>query len=659
MNLHRLYFSVSLLFLLSLGACGGGGSSAGSDPFGNGGGGTGGGNTGGGGTTPLSNTLVVSLVNASGTEINPPALTGTQNATAVAVLRTSSGSPIANEIVTFSGQGLVFTPSTGVQITDSNGTARVQVRSADPLAGGATRLSGSTASNITGGINVALGAATAAVGTVSLSSTTVGAYQTVQVSVPVNVAGSSLPAVQFPVTFSASCGVFDPPQANTDGTGVARSTYRNQTGTTACAGQVVITAQVGTSSQTAALTATAPTPTNLQFLSASPSRIYLAGSPGVSQSVVRFKLVDSSGSAVAGQRITLTLSLFPTGTYIGSVLGTTSLEQSTDANGEVSVSVNAGTQPGPVQIEARLLTDSSIRNVSNSLAVASGLPVQKAFSLSVSTFNIEALEEDGVETEVTLRVADRLGNPVPDGTTVNFIAEGGQVVASCNTTGAANNGIAACSVKLSSQSPRPSNGRVSVLAWAQGEETFVDAGATTNNVYDQGESFEDLGQPFLDTNEDGAYQNGVDVTVAAPNGSSACPSTSGSVANTCDGRWGSALVRQSAVIVFSGNRAFFTDLAFSSGGGRCELRFRVTDVNGNPMPAGSTLSVSNITGGGAGTAAATPAGFGGQGDKVPNTSDAERTVHSAVFSSCPNPGTLAFQLGIRTPKGVSTTIFYP
>ena len=47
-----------------------------------------------------------------------------------------------------------------------------------------------------------------------------------------------------------------------------------------------------------------------------------------------------------------------------------------------------------------------------------------------------------------------------------------------------------------------------MLAWAQGEENFTDAGTPTNNVYDAGEAFDDLGQPFLDKDENGIYDVG-------------------------------------------------------------------------------------------------------------------------------------------------------
>jgi hypothetical protein len=662
MNIDKFIRALPLALFAFVAACGGSGSESGDSPFGSGSGsGTGGS---GGGTTNTANVLTVGVLDANGNPMSPPTLAGPQNVTAVATILTSAGTPIANELVTFSGTGLTFTPSSATQLTDANGVARVQVRSADPLSAGATTLVATSSSGLTNRVNVALSASTASLGALRAAATTVGAYENVQVTVPVTLTGSTTPAVQFPVSFSASCGVFDPAQALTDSTGTASTTFKNQIGAGACSGTVTLTAQVGTTTTTTTVTARAPTAANIQFVGANPARIYLAGSPGVSQASVTFKLVDASGNPVAGQPIGLRLNQFPAGVYLGSTAGTTVLEQSTDAQGLVAVAVNAGNQPGPVQVEATLVANSAIRNVSNALAVASGLPVQKAFALSVSTFNIEALNVDGVTTDITLRIADRLGNPVPDGTTVNFISEGGQVVASCNTTGASSNSTAACTVKLSSQNPRPANGRISVLAWAQGEETFVDAGAVTNNTYDPGETFFDLGQPFLDVNENDIYEAGSDVTVAAPPGSAACSGAYKSVSGTCDGVWGRGLVRESAVIVFSGSRPTVSFAPVITTGDRCAVAFTLRDINGNPMPAGTTLAIGDIGGGGdldnnLRPTPATAAGFGGEGNPVPNTNDPARTTHSAVFTKCTRPSDLSFSLSVTTPAGIATKIFYP
>ena len=59
----------------------------------------------------------------------------------------------------------------------------------------------------------------------------------------------------------------------------------------------------------------------------------------------------------------------------------------------------------------------------------SGLPSQLNFSVSQATINIEGYKIQGTPNTYTVIASDRLGNPVPDGTAINFIAEGGQIQA--------------------------------------------------------------------------------------------------------------------------------------------------------------------------------------------------------------------------------------
>jgi len=622
----------------------------------------------GGGGTGGEPSLTLTLQDSTGAPVDPPLLTGTQNAFAVTTVLDGNAVPVPNTLVTVSGDGLSLTPASGQTLTDSNGVARVEIRSLDPFAQGATTLTAVASVNgasVQGTLAIGLGAATASLSAVGVSSSTVPAYQTIQVSVTASVSGSTTPAIQYPVSFSATCGVFDPPTANTDSTGVARTAYRNQAGSSsACSGTQTLTASAGETTATASVTALPPTPTNILFVSANPNRVYLQGSPGAtgSQSLVTFKLVDSNGNPIQGQNIRLSLTLRPAGAYLGSVSGATALTQPTSADGTVVVSLHAGAEPGPVQLQATLVSDPAIQNVSNGLAIASGLPTQNAFSLSVETFNLEALTTDGVATAITLRIADRLGNPVPDGTTVNFVSEGGQVVASCNTTGAEGSSAASCKVTLSSQAPRPADGRVTVVAWAQGEESFTDQGTPSNNVWEAGEPYDALGQPFLDRNENDVYDDGIDSTVGTASGAGACPGGAFlSLANTCDTTWGSALVRQQAVIVFSGSAAYLSDYSITTTGKSCTAKFTLKDVNGNLLPSRSKLAVDTVKGGGAAAADAKFEGFGLDGDSVPNTprSANEGSTHTALFSNCATPSAMTYKLTVTTPASKVTTFLLP
>lgn len=636
--------------------CGGGGGSSGATKYP--------GSTESIPATSAAASLAITLLDSNNNVLNPPLVTGSTQFKVKVLAKGADGAVVQNVIVAVSSADITFDPVGGSKLTVSDGTATFGAKQTVPTATSATLIC-ATATIATVKVDkcvpLQMGAVSASLGAISIAQSTVAAYQTTQVGVPV-VYSVGAPAIGVPVAFSASCGQVSPATSTSDSVGVATVSYANNTGNGgSCSGTVTITASTQGSAVSGTLSALAPVAANIQFLSASPERIYLKGSPSVSTSLVTFKLLDASGNPVAGRNIKLELSLYPTGTYLGSTAGTITLTQTTDAIGQVTASVNAGTAPGPVQLKSTLLDLSNVPtstvNVSNSLSVASGLPTQKAFSLSVETFNMEAWDTDGVKTAITIRAADRLGNPVPDGTSISFVSEGGQIVGSCLTTGASINGTAACSVDLSSQNFRPVDGRVTVLAWAQGEESFVDNSTPSNNVYDVGvDSHTELGQPFGDDNFNGVKDAG-EPTVGQPSGSAACPGGVFSAPNTCDGVWGAGLVYGTTEVIFSGADPFLTSEVFSNSGGSCSYSFNIKDARGNPMPKDTTIAAVSIKGGKGGAADAMVLGYFGQGDKVPNTNDVNKTNHGVYFQDCTDPTNLTFGLAVTTPSGKKTTFF--
>ncbi|QYJ76662.1 S-layer family protein [Shewanella sp. FJAT-52076] len=226
----------------------------------------------------------------------------------------------------------------------------------------------------------------------------------------------------------------------------------------------------------------------------------------------------------------------------------------TNGNGEASVVVKSGDVPTPVKVYAQWSGSNStghngvISNISDELRISTGLTDNSNFSLSASVFNPEAWNYDGETSIITIRAADHFHNLVPEGTAISFRAEGGGIDGSC-TTGVKTNGDPSgnCSVTWNSQDSRPfestnvtcpvafvdgtasdssppctghsysayldgSNsvlaeprpGRVTVTAYAIGEESFVDLNG--NGLFDTGETYSDLAEAFTDHNEDGVYR---------------------------------------------------------------------------------------------------------------------------------------------------------
>jgi len=584
-----------LLLAGALVACGGGGGSPGAA----------GGAGGGGGSLPTNTpTLALSLVDTTGAAVSGNAVTPGSTVFARALVRDEGGAAVANKLVSFTstGQVVAFQPASGQVLTDASGVASVQVTPSSLSSAGADTITASATVNdtpVAASLDVQTSAANVTLSGIRAAQTSLTAYQNTTVSVDVAVNGSPATTTPVSVDFSASCGSFSPTSAKSDSSGKASTTFQ----AAGCSGgTATLTASLpGSAPVQTTVTVQAPQATNLLFVSATPSVIFTsAASSGDKQSTVKFKVVDAAGNPIGAStqvRVSLSSAAIASGVVFADTNTTTAKVVSTDVNGEVSVIVKSGGFPTPLSVTAALVSDPSITAASSGLTVNSGRAVQNFFSPAASVFNIEGWRYDGETTTITVRTADRLGQPVPAGTPVSFISEGGQVTASC-TVAIDADGKSACSVVLASQNFRPGDGRVSVLAYMDGDEIFVDTNG--NNRHDSGESFVDMGQPFLDADEDtvagpGEQKVGDASVPGSGIGSTAC--SAGVIENvpgTCDGTWGPTRVRGRLTIVFSDSTAIttgvFTDLT------RTGVTVFLRDLHGNPLPAGTTVSAA-VSGG--------------------------------------------------------------
>jgi hypothetical protein len=233
---------------------------------------------------------------------------------------------------------------------------------------------------------------------------------------------------------------------------------------------------------------------------------------------------------------------------------------------------------------------------------------------------MDANEWDGDTTTITARLADANGNPVPDGTVINFVSSGGQINRSCSTStansgGTNASGFSQCSVILMGQNPRPANGRVAVLAYAEGVKNFTDNNGDGN--YTAGtDTLTDMGDAYRDDNENGVYDAGE--FLISKGGASACPNGNGSSTggtgtggisttgyggavpargNTCDGNL-AGTIRKQIVIFFSSYNMQATAITvtpFTGGATPASFSFTVGGRTADglqyvPMPSGTTVA---------------------------------------------------------------------
>lgn len=656
MAMNKMIWRVGGLALAAaLSACGGGGADAGCSVFSascttT----TGTGTTTTGGTTTSDSGTVSS--SASGTvvlSLSSTTISASTPGTVTALVKNAIGSPMANTLVTFAVANGAAKVSPERVTTDAQGNASATLQ---PVAGaiGADYVSAvadvSTTSTLTTRTTFTVSAVNVALSLVEASPPSVSAYGASVITVNVTGASSASPVT---VNFSSTCAsagkaVLSPTSITVTGAS-ASTTYQDK----ACASTDRISATItGTSQQKQVdLAVAAPIAQALEFVSATPDKICLAGSGCEMSSVVSFRLKDQYNNPVAGREVFFSLD-------IPNVAAISPATYKTNESGLAQVSVTAKTIPSPVRVRADVTLDNGVKlsTVSNVLAVNAGLPTQKAFSFSATKYAMIG-NLDGDESNIRIQLNDRFANPVPDGTSVSFVAEGGSVIpARCTTVGAV------CNVKFVVSNYRPPDGRVTVLAYAQGEETFIDA--NKDNLYTLGDDFQDLGPLFVDKDENGAMADKDEYLIGEnPNG-----------------KWDSnTYVRGSAVFVLSvasTRPRFFnvvtdanglsicgdSDLGVSPGllfqpkptTSQCKVQQKICirdgnlaadNLGGNPIPSGSSLLVQTNAKG---------ADVKIDGSPIPSgtTSPTMHTL-SVGLSDCTKPleSSGAFEIKITMPKG--------
>lgn len=638
----------------------------------------GGGNPGSGSTsvttpTPISTspTLTLVLTDAAGTTLAFNSISKNSNYYSKATVADAKGAPLANALVSFSTDYTVATVGGGVAgvtaLTDSNGVAKVLISPLTITTSGAATLTAAAYINgtsVTGSLNFGTSASNVSLASMTTSASTIGALETDTVTVVGLVNGTASAGVI--VNFSALCGVFSPASATTNSSGVAITTFQSDVSCGTLSPVSLTASAVGAATGISkSIVVTPAKAANIVFTSATPVLMYVSSAAsGNKTSIVKFQVVNSNGIGISSPPQNVTFSLSQAAIDAGvkfSVSGTrTSVAQtlSTDGSGYASIQIAAGTLPIPVAVTATLATDSTISASSLGLAVTTGAATQNAASLSATKLSIEAWNTDGVETVLNMRVADRMANPVPDGTIINFVANAGLIVpATCSTLSSACS--PAVPIIFRSQGTRPLNGRVTILAYLNGEESFVDTNG--DNVWQSGESFHGVGRAFVDSNEDGIWQAGEQI-IGTSSGSSACfnPLSSDlAIPNTCASStdWsGNILVRRQITITLSTSVASITQTAAA----RTATGFKVwvhdsnaqANVNGNvpsfnAMPTGSTISAAVATTGAVCTVIAVSPNL------IANSNMGD--FHDIVLSGAGDCTTVKVNVSVTTPGGTTTT----
>ncbi len=239
----------------------------------------------------------------------------------------------------------------------------------------------------------------------------------------------------------------------------------------------------------------------------------------------------------------------------------------TNSQGQVTTSLFSGNAAGAVKVQAlvdRPEVGLTIRSKPVLIAIHGGFPDDDHFSIAPDKFNFEGYSFNNIRNPITVIVGDKFSNPVKPGTVVYFSTTGGIIQGSGETD---NDGIVIA--ELISGEPRPNDD----IGGSGGRPGYSTVTASTVNENDQ-------------------------------------------------------RISKEINVVFSTSDAIIdaSPLTFDlDPNGGASFDYTVTDINGNPMAAGTQISIE-----------------GGEGIEI--TGDTDLTLGNHLF---PGPGATEFSFSIR------------
>jgi hypothetical protein len=490
-------------------------------------------------------TLTLSLTDQAGATTN--FLSASKYLTATALLKDGTGKPVENALVAFSVDAslALLVPGAGTVLTDSAGKATVRLSAPSLQASGAGMLKAAAAIGeraLLAQTAFSIGATSISLKLVSpaVSPSLLKAYGSGIITLDVLSNGALLTDDAQSISLTSPCVTAGKASLAAEVTtigGRGQVVYRDL----GCAQADTVTASIAGTGASARVhfQISAPDAAAIDVGTIVPADrsivIKGAGGSGRSESaLIQFRVVDQFGKPLANQAVSFA-------TIATKAVTLSKITDVTDAQGIVVTTVNSGTEPTAVRVQATL--DSGLSTISDSITVTTGVPVKTAFSLSAESFNIEGWNFDNVQTNILLLLADQFGNPVADGTPVVFQTDSGAVGTAerggCTTV----NG--ACNVPLRSQNPR----------WA------TDASAPQGRA--------GLATVSVSTSDN---------TNVPLTGKIAVFFSGSSAANISRLGNGVATPVGSAGIVLSVDDC-----------GAAQVRIRISDINRNPLPEGTTI----------------------------------------------------------------------
>lgn len=513
-----------------------------------------------------------------------------------------AGKGISGAVVTFSGEGVVFGTTNAAVLTNAEGEASISIKPQDLNTTGAYQISATANYNgtsaTTSPYNFSLQAANIVLVGMVAATTNLESGASTNITLKTQDANTKVNQNNVTVNFSASCGTFEPAIVASSNQGDVTTSYKAiGTDGKLCEGKQTIRASGSNIPESKVEVNIAATEANsLVYTTINAVNLGIKNSGSAASGQIEFTLY-ANGTPAANKDVNIELVRAPEDLSFISLGNRAIKTVKSDPNGKVVVTLYPGDKPGPVEIKATLVSNNAVSALSKNIAVSTGRVTQNGLSLSVSKNSLQNAI-DGDSATITARMVDRTGNPVPDGTVISFVSEGGKVEPNCSSV------KGECSVVLSTQNPRPLNNntavldnRVTVLAYVEGDKSFTDTDG--DNLYTKGvdKLLSNIGSFFRDDNENNQYDNDYGIgeflynRAVIGNKAICAPSTikQPNIADTCDENL-DTVIRQQLLFAFAESTATYTNVNVS--GGLLSFRLYGNSMQSVPMPTGTSVSVT-------------------------------------------------------------------
>lgn len=514
-----------------------------------------------------------------------------------------SGNPVSNALVSFQADGVTFGTRNSTVLTNEKGEATISVKPLDSTDTGSYQLSATVNYNdltkTTPGYNFSLQSIQVLLTEFALSSSNLESGGNTNITLKTKDAVNDVYQNDVTVNFTTSCGSFDSNSVISSNQGDVSTTYKAIDGNgNLCEGTQTITATPANNpanKQTKTVNISGVEASSVVYTTTEKVQLGASNSGSSNSGQIEFT-VYANGRPAANQQVEISKNFAPEDFSFVTLNNKVPKPLTSDSQGKVVVDLYPGVKPGPVEIKATLkLPNGGLTNItalSKDVSVATGRATQNGVSISLSK-NVLANSVDGDTATITARLVDRVGNPVPDGTVMSFVSEGGRVTPSCAT----NKGI--CTVEFSTQNPRPVDNRVAVIAYVEGDKDYIDKDG--DNQFSAGDIFtHNIGDFFRDDNENNNYDSeaGEFVYRRGATGAVCAPSSNSqpNIADTCDNKL-SAILRQQFILGLASDSPVYEGLpgSLNPNLGKTAIT-RAFKMYGNSartvsMPSGTTISV--------------------------------------------------------------------